>query len=74
MLKAYICIWSNDRAAEMVKFYKSVFKVWNLGTSAENFRYVVVGIGVLLLVLVLILKKERHLGLFKGLILLPNNN
>ena len=35
MLKAYVCIWSNNRAAEMVKFYKSVFK----GTKVDKFSY-----------------------------------
>lgn len=35
MTKAYACIWSNDRAAEMVKFYKSVFK----GTKVGKFAY-----------------------------------
>ena len=31
MLKAYTCIWSNHSAAEMVKFYKSVFKDTKVG-------------------------------------------
>jgi len=35
MLKAYACIWSNESAAEMVKFYKSVFK----GTKVDKFSY-----------------------------------
>ncbi len=35
MQKAYACIWSNQSAAEMVKFYKSVFK----GTKVGNFSY-----------------------------------
>lgn len=35
MPKAYICIWSNRSAAEMVKFYKSVFK----GTKVGKFAY-----------------------------------
>ena len=35
MLKAYACIWSNKSAAEMVKFYKSVFK----GTKVGKFAY-----------------------------------
>jgi len=35
MIKAYACIWSNQSAAEMVKFYKSVFK----GTKVGKFAY-----------------------------------
>jgi predicted 3-demethylubiquinone-9 3-methyltransferase (glyoxalase superfamily) len=35
MLKAYVCVWSNKSAAEMVKFYKSVFK----GTKVDKFAY-----------------------------------
>jgi len=35
MLKAYVCLWSNKSAAEMVKFYKSVFK----GTKVGKFAY-----------------------------------
>lgn len=35
MTKAYICIWSNTSAAEMVKFYKSIFK----GTKVGKFAY-----------------------------------
>ncbi len=35
MIKAYVCIWSNQSAAEMVKFYKSVFK----GTKVGKFSY-----------------------------------
>lgn len=35
MVKAYACIWSNQSAAEMVKFYKSVFK----GTKVGKFAY-----------------------------------
>lgn len=35
MLKAYACIWSNKSAAEMVTFYKSVFK----GTKVDKFSY-----------------------------------
>ncbi|MBC7458340.1 MAG: VOC family protein [Bdellovibrionaceae bacterium] len=31
MIKAYACIWSNKSAAEMVKFYKSVFKDTKVG-------------------------------------------
>lgn len=34
MLKAYACIWSNDKAAEMAKFYKSVFKGTKIGKTA----------------------------------------
>ncbi len=34
MLKAYLCIWSNQSATEMVKFYKSVFKGTKVGKSA----------------------------------------
>lgn len=34
MLKMYPCIWSNDKAEEMVKFYKSVFKGTKVGKSA----------------------------------------
>lgn len=32
MKKAYICIWSNNKAAEMVKFYKSIFKNAKVGS------------------------------------------
>jgi predicted 3-demethylubiquinone-9 3-methyltransferase (glyoxalase superfamily) len=35
MSKAYVCIWSNKSAAEMVNFYKSVFK----GTKVGKFAY-----------------------------------
>src|SRR6185369_7288954 len=35
MIKAYACIWSNKSAAEMVKFYKSVFK----GTKVGKYAY-----------------------------------
>jgi predicted 3-demethylubiquinone-9 3-methyltransferase (glyoxalase superfamily) len=35
MPKAYACIWSNTSAAEMVKFYKSVFP----GTKVGKFAY-----------------------------------
>ena len=31
MLKAYTCVWSNESAADMVKFYKSVFKDAKVG-------------------------------------------
>ena len=34
MLKAYACIWSNKSAAEMVKFYKSVFKGTKVGKTS----------------------------------------
>jgi predicted 3-demethylubiquinone-9 3-methyltransferase (glyoxalase superfamily) len=34
MTKAYICIWSNDKATEMAKFYKSVFKGTKIGQSS----------------------------------------
>lgn len=34
-MKAYVCVWSNKSAAEMVKFYKSVFK----GTKVGQFAY-----------------------------------
>lgn len=35
MTKVYTCIWSNQSAAEMVKFYKSIFK----GTKVDKFAY-----------------------------------
>ncbi len=35
MVKAYACIWSNESAAEMVKFYRSVFK----GTKVGKYSY-----------------------------------
>jgi predicted 3-demethylubiquinone-9 3-methyltransferase (glyoxalase superfamily) len=35
MAKVYPCIWSNKSAADMVKFYKSVFK----GTKVDKFSY-----------------------------------
>jgi predicted 3-demethylubiquinone-9 3-methyltransferase (glyoxalase superfamily) len=35
MMKAYACIWSNQSAVEMVKFYKSVFK----GTKVGKYAY-----------------------------------
>ena len=35
MIKAYACIWSNQSATEMVKFYKSVFK----GTKVGKYTY-----------------------------------
>ncbi len=31
MQKAYACIWSNQSAIDMVKFYKSVFKGTKVG-------------------------------------------
>ena len=31
MPKAYMCIWSNKNAAEMVKFYKAIFKDSKVG-------------------------------------------
>ncbi len=34
MSKAYICIWSDQSADEMVKFYKSVFKGAKVGKTA----------------------------------------
>lgn len=34
MAKMYTCIWSNDRASEMAKFYKSVFKEAKVGKTA----------------------------------------
>lgn len=34
MAKAYASIWSNDKAAEMVKFYKSVFPGTKVGPYA----------------------------------------
>src|SRR6202000_1594331 len=35
MLKAYACIWSDKSAAEMAKFYKSIFK----GAKVGKFSY-----------------------------------
>lgn len=35
MLKAYVSVWSNQSAEEMVKFYKSVFK----GTKVGKYAY-----------------------------------
>lgn len=35
MLKAYVSIWSNKSAEEMVKFYKTVFK----GTKVGKYAY-----------------------------------
>ena len=34
MLKIYVCIWSNDKAAEMAKFYKSIFKGTKIGKTS----------------------------------------
>lgn len=34
MSKIYICIWSNDKATEMAKFYKSIFKDSKVGKSS----------------------------------------
>lgn len=34
MSKVYISIWSNDKAKEMAKFYKSVFKDVKIGKTA----------------------------------------
>ena len=34
MLKVYACIWSNDQAAEMAKFYKSIFKGTKVGKTS----------------------------------------
>jgi two-component system sensor histidine kinase QseC len=34
MSKNYICIWSNDKASEMAKFYKSVFKDTKIGATS----------------------------------------
>lgn len=39
MSKAYLCIWSNDKAAEMAKFYKSIFpgtKIHSTATWGSN--------------------------------------
>ncbi len=33
-MKAYICIWSNGKADQMAKFYKSIFKGTKIGKSA----------------------------------------
>lgn len=35
MGKAYVCVWSNQSATEMVKFYKSIFK----GAKVGKFSY-----------------------------------
>ncbi|HRK06608.1 MAG TPA: VOC family protein [Pseudobdellovibrionaceae bacterium] len=34
MSKIYACVWSNDRAEEMAKFYKSIFKGTKIGKTA----------------------------------------
>lgn len=34
MPKVYACIWSNDKAVEMAKFYKAVFKGTKIGKTA----------------------------------------
>lgn len=34
MTKIYACIWSNDKADEMAKFYKSIFKGTKVGKSS----------------------------------------
>jgi predicted 3-demethylubiquinone-9 3-methyltransferase (glyoxalase superfamily) len=34
MPKIYACIWSNDKAAEMARFYKSIFKGAKLGKTS----------------------------------------
>lgn len=34
MSKIYACIWSNDKAEEMAKFYKSIFKDSKIGKTA----------------------------------------
>lgn len=34
MAKIYTCIWSNDKASEMAKFYKSVFKNTKVGKTS----------------------------------------
>lgn len=34
MSKIYACIWSNDQAAEMAKFYQSVFKGTKVGKTS----------------------------------------
>ena len=34
MLKVYACIWSNDQAAEMAKFYQSIFKGTRIGKTS----------------------------------------
>lgn len=34
MQKIYACIWSNDKAPEMAKFYKSIFKDSKVGKTS----------------------------------------
>lgn len=34
MSKAYVCVWSNNKAAEMAQFYKSIFKDTKIGKTA----------------------------------------
>ena len=34
MPKSYICIWSNNKATEMAKFYQSVFKSSKIGKTS----------------------------------------
>lgn len=34
MSKVYACIWSNDKAADMAKFYKSIFKGTKIGKTS----------------------------------------
>lgn len=34
MSKIYACVWSNDKAEEMAKFYKSIFKGTKIGKTA----------------------------------------
>ncbi len=34
MPKIYACIWSNDQASEMAKFYKSIFKGTKVGKTS----------------------------------------
>lgn len=34
MSKIYVCIWSNDKATNMVKFYKAIFKGSKVGKTA----------------------------------------
>lgn len=35
MSKIYACVWSNDKAEEMAKFYKSIFKGAKIGKTAS---------------------------------------
>lgn len=34
MSKIYACVWANDKAEEMAKFYKSIFKGTKVGKTA----------------------------------------